>query len=477
MELYDMHKKEGLKRKLRGGLKILFTMMIMSALIYAAGTLYVNASDDTDIDYIDISTAEELMNMSPDGDYRLVADIDLSGMIWKPLVFTGHFDGNGFSILNASVKETGSFVRKTYDGNMKEYDTSFAGFFEVLEDGAEVKDLKLINLRIDVETDKPCFIGGIAGYMENSSIINSSIRGYLTLRAHEKMFGVGGVIGYGCGSIENTEADVTLVCIDTDASSKDEQFMGGICAAGYPDVNGCSVDIKGFDSDHGYVHDGGLIGMYIFYPAGISYHGKITGNHVSGRIRFFEDNNNRRAYCKGFIGEIMIWEFDNDRNDTDSFERDEIFSYDKDIMPHECDAPNMVGVVTKPSCEFGFTTYTCANCGYSETDEYTLKEHNMEWTVVKEATADEEGYETGVCKDCGVTAEAVIPKLEIPEGVILLEPEEEAPLVYVEEVTDIPEEKTDEEETKGSSGIIIAAILILAGAAATLTVILKRRRR
>ena len=171
MELYDIHKKEGLKRKLRGGLKLLFAMMIMSALIYAAGTLYVNASDDTDIDYINISTAEELMNMSPDGDYRLVADIDLSGMIWKPLVFTGHFDGNSFSILNASVKETGSFVRKTYDGNMKEYDTSFAGFFEVLEDGAEVKDLKLINLRIDVETDKPCFIGGIAGYMENSSII------------------------------------------------------------------------------------------------------------------------------------------------------------------------------------------------------------------------------------------------------------------------------------------------------------------
>lgn len=433
------------------------------------------ASDDTD--YTEISTAEELMNMSPDGNYRLIADIDLSGIEWKPMVFTGHFDGNSFAILNATVKNTGSFVRKTYDGNMKEYDTSFAGFFEVLEDGAEVKNLKLINLRMEVETDKPCFIGGVAGYMENSSIINSDISGYLTLRAHEGMFGVGGVIGYGCGNIEKTTADVTLCCIDTDASSKDEQYMGGICAAGYPDVNDCDVKIAGFDSDHGYVHDGGLIGMYIFYPAGTDHHGRITGNHVSGKIRFFEDNTNRRAYCKGFIGEIMIWEFDNDRNDTESFERDEIFTYDKDIMPHECDAPDMVETVTEPSCEFGYSTFTCSNCGYTETDKYTLKAHSFEWTIDKEATVDEEGHKSGVCSVCGVTAEAVIPKLELPEGVTLLEPEEDVLPLVVETVSDDNAAAEEKTVKKKGGGIIIAALLIIAaGGAAGAYVYLKKRK-
>ena len=458
-------------------LSVLINMaLILASVFFTAVTLSVYAADD--IDYTEISTAEELINMSPDGNYKLVADIDLSGADWKPIVFSGHFDGNSFSVLNASVKQTGGFVRKTYDGNMKEYDTSFAGFFEVLEDGAEVKNLKLINMRVDVETDKPCFVAGIAGYMEKSSLINCSVQGMISLKAHEKMFGVGGIIGYGCGSIERCNADVTLVCIDTDADTKDEQYMGGACAAGYPDINDCEIKIAGFDSDHGYVHDGGLVGMYIFYPAGIDYHGRIIGNHVSGKIRFFEDNTNRRAYCKGFIGEIMIWEFDNDRNDTDDFERDEIFSYDKDIMPHECDAPNMEESVTAPSCEFGYTTYTCSNCGYTETDHYTLKTHSFDWTINKEATVDEEGFKTGVCSVCGVTAEAVIPKLDLPEGVTLLEPEEEPLPIVVEEVTEAADDEQagDKAEKKGGAGIIIAAVLILGGAAAGAFVYLKKRK-
>ncbi len=436
-----------------------------------------HASGDDDDDYIEISTAEELMNMSPDGSYRLITDIDLEGYDWKPMIFTGRLDGNGCAILNAHIKDTGSFARKTYDGNMIEYDTSFTGFFEILEDGAEVKNLIFLNLRVDVETDKPCFAGGIAGYMEASAIKNCSVQGIISLKAHEKMFGVGGIIGYGCGSIENVKADVVLVNIDTDASTKDEQFMGGACAAGYPDVNDCDVKIAGFDSDHGYVHDGGLIGMYIFYPQGINYHGKITNNHVSGKIRFFEDNTNRRAYCKGFIGEIMIWEFDNAGNDTEDFERDEIFTYDKDILPHECDAPNMEEFVTEPSCEFGYTTCKCSNCGYTELDHFTLKKHSFEWTVVKEPTVDEEGYQTGVCSICGVKGESTIPRLEIPDGVTLLEPEEEPLPVVVEEVPEPTGEETESKtEKKGGAGIIIAAVLLLTGGAAAAFLYFRKKR-
>ena len=89
-----------------------------------------HASGDDDDDYIEISTAEERMNMSPDGSYRLITDIDLEGYDWKPMIFTGRLDGNGCAILNAHIRDTGSFARKTYDGNMIEYDTSFTGFFE-----------------------------------------------------------------------------------------------------------------------------------------------------------------------------------------------------------------------------------------------------------------------------------------------------------------------------------------------------------
>ena len=363
---------------------------------------------------VEIWDAEGLRSIAEDpfGTYLLAADVDMSGEAWTPFSFHGNLNGDGHSILNLTVGETGTAVRETYDGNMKVYDTCFAGLFDEM-DGAQVCCVNLVNLRIDVETDLPCFIGGITGYMENSVIENCTVQGNLQLKAHDRMFGVGGIIGYGCGDIKDSKANVTLVCIDTDASTKDEQFMGGVCAAGYPNINGCDVAISGFDSDHGYVHNGGLVGMYMFYPKGMQYKGSITDNNVTGKITFFEDNKNRRAYCNGFIGEVMNWNFENGRN-KDDFIRDEVFTYDVDLVPHACENPVMQEEVTAPGCEFGYTTYVCETCGYCETDHYTLKVHDYEWTILKDASVEEEGLREGVCKICGETVQESIPTV-IPE--------------------------------------------------------------
>ena len=358
---------------------------------------------------VEIWDVEGLRAMAEDpfGAYVLAADIDMSGEAWTPFAFHGSLDAGGYSILNLTVKEPGAAVKETYDGNLKAYDTCFAGFFDELE-GARVSNLNLVNLRIDVETDLPCFVGGMAGYMENSTIENCAVQGILQLRAHDRMFGVGGILGYGCGIVKNTRADVTLICIDTDASTKDEQFMGGLCAAGYPNINGCSVAISGFDSDHGYVHNGGLVGMYMFYPKGTQYWGSVTDNSVTGKITFFEDNTSRRAYCSAFIGEIVSWDFEYGRNRND-FVRDEVFTYDIDLVPHACGAPVTREEVTAPGCEFGYTTYICETCGYRETDHYTLKAHDCEWTVLKEASPEEAGLREGVCAICGETVRERVP--------------------------------------------------------------------
>ena len=37
------------------------------------------------------------------GSYRLMADIDMTGIDWTPWDFSGKFDGNGYTILNLSV--------------------------------------------------------------------------------------------------------------------------------------------------------------------------------------------------------------------------------------------------------------------------------------------------------------------------------------------------------------------------------------
>ena len=346
---------------------------------------------------------------NPYGFYVLADDIQMEGVAWVPFAFHGTLDGAGYSLLNLTIGETGEDVRETFDGNMKVYDTYFAGLFDELSDGS-IANLNLVNLRIDVETDLPCFIGSFEGYMENATIENCSVQGMLQLRAHDRMFGVGGIIGYGCGEINDCSADVTLVCIDTDASTKDEQFMGGVCAAGYPDMHRNQIAIRGFDSDHGYVHDGGLVGMYMFYPKGNKYRGSITDNYVSGKITFYEDNKNRRAYCNGFIGEIMNWDFENGRN-KDDFVRDEVYTYDIDLMPHACENSVLQEETIAPGCEFGYVRYVCATCGYEETDHYTLKAHDYEWTVEKEATTEEEGLQHGVCKECGAETEEILPVL------------------------------------------------------------------
>ena len=60
--------------------------------------------------------------------------------------------------------------------------------------------------------------------MGDSTVTGCTVKGEVYLRAHDRMFGVGGVIGYGFGKLENVQAEVTLVCIDTDRTTKDEQF-------------------------------------------------------------------------------------------------------------------------------------------------------------------------------------------------------------------------------------------------------------
>ncbi len=306
------------------------------ALLLMIGFLYGDLAHKLELlSYQKVSTAEEFAAIAkkPDGKYYLGCDIDMSGVEWTPFTFKGKLDGNGHEIFNLSVTEPGGAERDTFDGNWKSYNTSFAGLFDVIE-GATIKNLTLSSVYVGIKTDKPCFAGTIAGYMSDSKIIDCKVKGDVYLRAHDRMFGIGGVVGFGKGSFERVEADVTLVCIDTDRKTKDEQFMGGLIGAGFPDCVNCSVKINGYGSEHGYAHNGGLIGMYGVYPKGAEHSGKVTGNRVFGKITFFEENDDRRAYCKPMIGETLTPVAVYDDNGAD-FRAIEVTNYDADLLPEE----------------------------------------------------------------------------------------------------------------------------------------------
>lgn len=389
----------------------------------------------------EIYTPDDLMMIAeaPSEDYILMSDIDMNGYNWKPVDFSGNFDGNNHAILNLNITETSDSTRVTYDGNYKTYDTYFAGFFGALENGS-VKNLKLLGINVNIDTNTDCFVAPIAGFAEGSNIENCSIEGFARLDVSAKMFGVGGIVGYGGnGAILDTSTDVTLVCIDHDSENRDEQFMGGAYGAGYLDVNNCHINIEGYDSDHGYVHNGGLVGMYILYPRGLEYAGYINNTRVEGIITFFEDNRDRRAYCKDFMGEVMNWTYEYVGNSSD-FKPNEIFDYSTDLLPHFCTGNDFAEEeIAADDTNYGYTLYTCNECGnYSYKGKYTVKAHNVSsYTEKVPATYEETGLEEGVCDSCGEAVYRVTPVLEKPA-----EPEPEPePITIVPELT--LEEDTD----------------------------------
>ena len=183
------------------------------------------------------------------------------------------------------------------------------------------------------------------------------------------MVGVAGLIGYGCGKIELCNVDVELVFEDRNRDSRCEEFMGGILACGIADIRTCMVDIDGYDSCHGYVHNGGVVGMY--YHCRTKYDaGAVINNIVSGQIHFFEDNPDRRAYCKAVIGEDLSKPTQTGGN-TDSFQSYETKNFDVVLKPEACAAPDYTETVVPPSgTQWGYVRHSCNGCGYSWTDSY-----------------------------------------------------------------------------------------------------------
>lgn len=364
---------------------------------------------------VEIATVEQLLAMAenPTGSYILTADLDMTGVSWKSLDFSGSFDGNGHAILNLTLSQPSDFRPKSYDGNNKGYEAAYVGFFGTLVN-AQVKNLKLLNVRGLVEADEPCFLAGLAGFADHGLVDNCTVTGCLELRAHDRMFGVAGIIGSGNGTVTGCTVDMTLICTDTDSESKDEQFLGGVFGTGFVSVTDCDITLDGYISDHGYVHSGGIGGMHMRYPLpDWKTVGYITGNRVAGKITFFEDNRDRRAYCEAEVGEPLASNTVISDNITD-FLRDERFVYDTELRPETCAVPVYNREIIPATCQsYGYTVHTCGGCGSSFRDSYTLfSGHTTDsWTLVTASTEEQEGLSRGNCDVCGLELERNEPKL------------------------------------------------------------------
>ena len=303
-----------------------FLLVIGLCLVLAGAASAENATE--------ISTPEDLYEIkdNPQGDYILTADIDMSGFEWVPVTFDGKLDGQGYKISNLCIACPGEETERTIDGNFLAYESVFAGLFSTTHQ-ASIANLRIENAYIRPECTESIFCGILAGYADRTTIENCSISGEVYLVGREKMVGISGVIGYGSCKISDCTVDTQLIFVDEYSDGKCEQFMGGVISCGRANVQNCDVTVDGYISCSGYVHSGGICGMfsqsYMYSTEG----DVISNNIISGKITFYENNKDRRAYCRAVCGEIITQP--SISGNTDNFIRDEIFEYDSILLPEE----------------------------------------------------------------------------------------------------------------------------------------------
>ena len=121
-----------------------------------------------------ISTIEELKAMDNQyGDYQLTCDIDLEGIEWTPINFSGNFSGGGYTIYNLTINS----------------DEDNIGFFGRLD--GNVRDINFDNVTINA-SGRPISVGTVAGTVKGS-VTNISVE-VGSINA-SKGTNVGGIVG------------------------------------------------------------------------------------------------------------------------------------------------------------------------------------------------------------------------------------------------------------------------------------------
>ncbi len=249
-----------------------------------------------------ISTTEDMYNLmlmsiygfngepvfsNPDLTFVLANDIDLNDFYeiydatsCAPIgqnnnIFKGTFDGNGYTISNFKLT-VNSEVSQTdiYDG---------VGFFGHCE-GATIKNLGLENIQITNSTGID-YIGGLAGSCVDCTIDNCYTTGYISSEGEDTLsMSIGGLVGYMENStITNSSSDVNL--------SAPGYYSGGLVGGGSGNISKCYST----GSVSAFILAGGLVGM-------LDNNSDITDcYHTTGLISSLIED---RAWLAGLIGGI-----------------------------------------------------------------------------------------------------------------------------------------------------------------------------
>lgn len=260
------------------------------------------------VKYARISSIEQLKNLSLDGKYILVENLDLKGTSWKPIgtstsPFTGIFNGNGYTISNFKI--TGS-VR-------------YAGLFGYNK--GTIQNLGVENVVINVNlnvsdesinTSSYSYAGGLVGYNQQGDIIKCHVTGTVkssTSSSNNSPSGslysdvctnyVGGMIGYNnkgtilnCCATGNVDANTNSNNKYGPSTSK--SMVGGLIGYNNGAISNCyatgnitstsnSNSKYSINNSYSYNYAGGLVGR--------NNEGTITNSYAIGSVNSTSKNN------------------------------------------------------------------------------------------------------------------------------------------------------------------------------------------
>lgn len=221
--------------------------------------------------YQDIASAQELADIEMNRSYRLIADLDLSGVEWVPLgnasqPYLGIFDGNGHTISNLTITES-------HDG--------FVGLFGWIQ--GEIKNVSIMNFSIDIASDSMTMAGGLAGRIQGN-VEAVAVSGDLVIDSGGGNVYAGLLVGQTDAYVTNTMAAAdfipnTIHDIQADGSltivAKNIIYAGGLAGKIVNSlVFNTTVEVSLDASSTGSVR---------------SYAGGLVGHHYGGLLIGFEE--------------------------------------------------------------------------------------------------------------------------------------------------------------------------------------------
>ena len=234
--------------------------------------------------YTPITTADELKNISRNGKYALVCDIDLGGAEWTPIgtkgnPFTGEFDGNGYTVSNFKITTGRQYV----------------GLFGYNK--GVIKNLGVENFTVNVSYySDDVYAGGLVGVNDGGSILNSYATGNVSATGGSSAY-AGGLVGYNASSGGITNSYATGNVSATSTYHDGYVYAGGLVGGNSGDITNSyaagnvSATSTGSSSS---AYAGGLVGY--------NDYGSITNSYATGSARATATAYPSYAYAGGLVG-------------------------------------------------------------------------------------------------------------------------------------------------------------------------------